>query len=995
MSKIRVYELAKELTKELGTQIEPKDVLARAGEVGLRLDNHLSQLDADAVSKVRKLFEQPRDGDMVEQRVAPTVIRRRRRTSGEEDAPAASQTGSTTPATAPATTSTPVRRRAEPSQVPSEPMTVVLPPSPAVPEPEPAPEPIATVVDEVAQQPPIGPFEPELDTSSPSTTSTQRLDVEGSAPAPAEPSITSADLASVAQTVVVQPEVVQEPAEPEVAPEPPRNVEPLRLVTELPPPPTPSTVPGRSDVDVIRRRPDPRRTALRVDPQGRPTETRAVVVAPPPPGFQPPRPPPGSSSGAVGQSPGGRGGYGAEPYRPTQGMPGGGGPTERFARPAPPAAPPPPPLTPSLGKDLETRKGVPKKRGKRIVEQKGWNLRLAVDEDFGTSARRGGGSKKAAKRPKPQKTQITVPKAAKRVVKLEDVISVSELAQQMSVKAGEVIKSLMKMGVMATVNQVLDVDTATLIAEEFSFTVENRGFDLTDYVPDQESNDEDLEPRPPVVTIMGHVDHGKTSLLDYIRKTKVAAGEAGGITQHIGAYMVEGTNGRVTFLDTPGHEAFTAMRARGADVTDIVILVVAADDGVMPQTAEAISHAREAEVPIIVAVNKIDKPNARLDMVLNQLAERGLTPEDWGGDTIVCKVSAHTGEGIDQLIEMLALQSDVLELKANYKRPARGVVIESQLDKGRGPVATVLINDGVLKVGDYVVSGTAFGRVRALNDFAGRRIQSAGPAEPVEVLGLSGVANASEPLYVVEDEKKARTIVNHRQMKEREKQLVRPVRASLQDLFQQIQAGETEQLKIILKADVQGSVEALTAALKEIHHADVEVKIIHEGVGGITDSDVNLASASNAIVIGFNVRTEASARAIADQEGVTIKIYNVIYDVLDDVKKGMEGLLEPTIEEKDLGRAEIREVFSTPKAGNIAGCMVLKGSVKRGGLARLYRDNIRIWEGKIGSLRRFKNDAREVQEGFECGIGLDGYNDIKIGDIIETFERIEVAQRIN
>ncbi|NUN14513.1 MAG: translation initiation factor IF-2, partial [Myxococcales bacterium] len=542
---------------------------------------------------------------------------------------------------------------------------------------------------------------------------------------------------------------------------------------------------------------------------------------------------------------------------------------------------------------------------------------------------------------------------------------------------------------------VLDVDTATLIAEEFSFTVENRGFDLTDYVPDQESTDEDLEPRPPVVTIMGHVDHGKTSLLDYIRKTKVAAGEAGGITQHIGAYMVEGNNGRVTFLDTPGHEAFTAMRARGADVTDIVILVVAADDGVMPQTTEAISHAREAGVPIIVAINKIDKPNARLDMVLNQLAERGLTPEEWGGDTIVCKVSAHTGAGIDQLIEMLALQSDVLELKANYRRPARGVVIESQLDKGRGPVATVLINDGVLKVGDYVVSGTAFGRVRALNDFAGRRIQSAGPAEPVEVLGLSGVANASEPLYVVEDEKKARTIVNHRQMKEREKQLVRPVRASLQDLFQQIQAGETEQLKIILKADVQGSVEALTAALKEIHHADVELKIIHEGVGGITDSDINLASASNAIVIGFNVRTEASAKAIADQEGVNIKIYNVIYDVLDDVKKGMEGLLEPTIEEKDLGRAEIREVFSTPKAGNIAGCMVLSGSVRRGGLARLYRDNVRIWEGKIGSLRRFKNDAREVQEGYECGIGLDGYNDIKVGDIIETFERIEVAQRIN
>ncbi|MFO0748850.1 MAG: translation initiation factor IF-2 [Myxococcota bacterium] len=590
-------------------------------------------------------------------------------------------------------------------------------------------------------------------------------------------------------------------------------------------------------------------------------------------------------------------------------------------------------------------------------------------------------------------------KAAARTIKLEDTITVAELASQLSVKASEIIKTLMQLGEMVTVNHVLDMDTVQLLAQDYNFKVENVAFDIENYIPKTEAVDDKVVTRDPVVTVMGHVDHGKTSLLDQIRKTRVAAGEAGGITQHIGAYkvpvVVNGEKRHVIFLDTPGHAAFTQMRARGAQVTDVVILVVAADDGVMPQTIEAINHAKAAGVPLVVAVNKIDKAEARPDVVRQQLTQYGVVSDEWGGDAQFINVSAKTGMGIDKLLESVCLQSDILELKAIENRPAKGVVIEAELSKGRGPVATVLVQEGTLEKGDIVVAGKSMGRVRALIDDRGMQLAKVGPSTPVEVLGLDSVPMASERFFVVKDERDAKAIVDHIDQKERKARLAdERKKVSLDDLFEQMKAGEVKTLNLVIKSDVQGSLEALRTAFSKLKHPELEVRIIHDAVGAISEHDVYLASASSAIIIGFNVRPEKNAKALAEQEKVDIKLYSVIYAAVDDVRSAMEGMLKPHIEEKFLGKAAVREVFSIPKIGAIAGVAVLQGKLTRGQKARLIRDSRVIIETKLDSLRRFKEAVNEVERGFECGVHLENYNDVKVGDEIECFELVEIAQKL-
>ncbi len=594
-----------------------------------------------------------------------------------------------------------------------------------------------------------------------------------------------------------------------------------------------------------------------------------------------------------------------------------------------------------------------------------------------------------------RKTEITTPKASKRVVRITEGVTVGDLGRSMGVKAGDLIKKLMELGQMATLNQVLDVDTATLLAGEFGYSVENVSFDAESAIeeaPEEAVVGESL-PRPPVVTVMGHVDHGKTSLLDAIRHTNVTAREFGGITQHIGAYTVEANGRKIAFVDTPGHEAFTAMRARGAKVTDIVVLVVAANEGVMPQTQEAINHARAAKVPIIVAINKIDLPDANIDNVKQRLTQVGLVPEDYGGDTIIVPVSARTGQGIDKLLEMILLQADVMELKANPARAARGTIIESQLDRGRGPVATVLIQEGTLHQGDPFVSGISYGRVRAMQDHLGQRLTEAGPSTPVEIFGLSSVPEPGTVFTAVVEESKARQVAEYRRSKQREGELTKTSRISLEDLSQRLAAGEVKELKVILKGDVQGSVEALADALSRLSTEEVKLEVIHGSAGAISETDVTLASASKAVIIGFNIRPEAKAASLAEKEGVEIRLYTIIYEAINDMREAMEGLLAPTYREKALGRAEVRKIFSVPGA-TVAGCMVVDGKIVRSARARLVRDGRPVWEGKLATLKRFKDDVREVAQGYECGIALENFNDVKPDDIIEAFEMEAILRKL-
>ncbi|MFW6051981.1 MAG: translation initiation factor IF-2, partial [Myxococcota bacterium] len=609
------------------------------------------------------------------------------------------------------------------------------------------------------------------------------------------------------------------------------------------------------------------------------------------------------------------------------------------------------------------------------------------------------GKKKMAPGKKGKQTEITVPSAQKRVIRIEDQVQLQTLAQRMSLKATEVLMKLMQLGMSGVhINSTLDVDTAKILASEFGYEIENVARSEEEIVGDARGEFEDLETdrvqRSPVVTVMGHVDHGKTSLLDRIRKADVVSGEAGGITQHIGAYRVETGEGAVVFLDTPGHEAFTAMRARGAQATDVVVLVVAADDGVMPQTREAVSHAKAAGVPIVVAVNKIDKPDAQADRVKTELAAEGLQPEEWGGDTIFVECSAITGQGVDKLLENVLLQSEILDLKANPSIPAQGIVLEAYLDRGRGPVANVLIRDGHLETGDFVVAGSAWGRVRAMSDDRGNQVKDAGPATPVEILGLSDVPAAGDVLYKVTDQKKAQEVAGTHRQAMGEKSAAPLAARGLDQIQALMQTGDVEELRLVLKADVQGSVEALGKSLSDLSTDKVKLNIIHTGVGAISENDVMLATASDAIIVGFNVRPQGQASSMAKKENVEIRTYGVIYDVIDDIKKAMAGLLAPRLVEKDLGKAEVRQTFSIPKVGTVAGCFVTEGKVQRSGKARLVRDGIQVWQGSIASLKRFKEDAREVAAGYECGISLQGYNDIKEKDVIEVYEVEEVAAEL-
>ncbi|WP_416310724.1 translation initiation factor IF-2 [Pseudomonas sp. W03] len=621
-------------------------------------------------------------------------------------------------------------------------------------------------------------------------------------------------------------------------------------------------------------------------------------------------------------------------------------------------------------------------------------VRAGVDDEdsFG---RRGGGRGKAKLKKRNQHGFQSPTGPIVREVSIGETITVAELAQQMAVKGADVVKFMFKMGSPVTINQVLDQETAQLVAEEFGHKVklvsENA---LEEQLAESLKFEGEAVPRAPVVTVMGHVDHGKTSLLDYIRRAKVAAGEAGGITQHIGAYHVETDRGMVTFLDTPGHAAFTAMRARGAQATDIVILVVAADDGVMPQTQEAVQHAKAAGVPIVVAVNKIDKPDANPDNIKNGLAALDVIPEEWGGDAPFVHVSAKMGTGVDELLEAVLLQAEVLELKATPSAPGRGVVVESRLDKGRGPVATVLVQDGTLRQGDMVLVGVNYGRVRAMLDENGKPIKEAGPSIPVEILGLDGTPDAGDEMTVVADEKKAREVALFRQGKFREVKLARQQSAKLENIFESMGQDEKKTLNIVLKADVRGSLEALQGSLVGLGNDEVQVRVVGGGVGGITESDANLALASNAVLFGFNVRADAGARKIVESEGLDMRYYNVIYDIIEDVKKALTGMLGSDVRENILGIAEVRDVFRSPKFGAVAGCMVTEGLVHRNRPIRVLRDDVVIFEGELESLRRFKDDVAEVRAGMECGIGVKSYNDVRVGDKIEVFEKVEVARTL-
>jgi translation initiation factor IF-2 len=677
------------------------------------------------------------------------------------------------------------------------------------------------------------------------------------------------------------------------------------------------------------------------------------------------------------------------PTAPTGQRP-GGAPRSPERRPGPSVAPPAPVLD-AFAPPPDTSKPGARTIKKKKVVKKGVPDVAAEREMRGLRVPK---KRRALPGKEQRKTEITTPKASKRVVRITEGVTVGDLARNMGVKGAEIIKKLMDLGVMSTLNQVLDVDTATLVASEFGYSVENVAFDAESAIEEREETvPGEALPRPPVVTVMGHVDHGKTSLLDAIRHTNVTEGESGGITQHIGAYSVEINGRKISFVDTPGHEAFTAMRARGAKVTDIVVLVVAADEGVMPQTSEAINHAKAAGVPIIVALNKIDRPEANVDRVKQQLTEVGLIPEDYGGDTIVVPVSARTREGLERLLEMILLQADLMELKANPDRSARGTVVESQLDRGRGPVATVLIQEGTLRSGDPFVCGTTYGRVRAMLDHLGQRVTEAGPSMPVEIFGLSSVPEPGTAFIAVAEEAKARQVAEFRHSKIREGVLQKTSRVSLEELSERMAAGEVKELRVILKGDVNGSVEALADSLQRLSTNEVKLEQIHKSVGAISETDVTLASASGAIIIGFNVRPEPKAAQLAEKEGVDVRLYTIIYEVINDIREAMEGLLAPTYREKALGRAEVRKTFVV-QSNTIAGAMVLDGRMVRNSRARLVRDGRVMWEGRLASLRRFKEDAREVQAGYECGIGLENFGDIKPGDVIENFEMEAVLRKL-
>ena len=641
----------------------------------------------------------------------------------------------------------------------------------------------------------------------------------------------------------------------------------------------------------------------------------------------------------------------------------------------------------------EHRPKKKRKKGRKQVDQE--EVRSTIKETLADLRSGPGRGRSRRRRRDVEDEELGVEVEERKKIQVTEFASVAELAQQMDVKANEIIAVCFSLGLVVTINQRLDMEAIEFIADEFGYEVESieeYGADL--FEEEEEVDEAMLEPRAPVVTVMGHVDHGKTSLLDFIRQTTVVAGEVGGITQHIGAYEVETPAGRITFLDTPGHEAFTAMRARGAQLTDIVVLVVAADDKVMPQTIEAINHARAANVPIVVAISKIDLPDADIEGVKTQLSQRNVVVEDYGGDVVCVPISAKTGEGIDRLLELLVLQADMLELRADPTGFARGAVIEAQLDKGRGPVATVLVQRGILKEGDPFICGLQSGRVRALLDERGKRMEQVRPSQPAQVVGFSGVPQPGDTFYAVEDEKAARELSQKRRQIRREQDFAVRQTTSLSEVRTQIEEGEIEELPLVVKADTDGSMEAVSDSFHKLSTDEVQVKVIHQGVGGITETDVMLAQASSAIIIGFHVRPDRNAREAAEVAGVEIRLYDIIYEAVEDIRQGLEGLLKPEIREEILGTLEVRDTFRIPRAGTIAGCMVTEGEIHRGSSVRLVRDGVAVYDGRVASLRRFKDDVREVKEGFECGVGLENFQDIKIGDVIEVYERTEIARTL-
>ena len=832
---------------------------------------------------------------------------------------------------------------------------------------------------------------------SPSTSAPAPAPKPVAAPVAAAPA--PAPVAPRREVVVAPPPVVEAKAPPPEplkapAPEPPRPApEPRRVVVDMTPP-APKVAPAPVlPVPAAAAPVPPPAPVVEAAPPAPPpaaappvVQTKAPVVAPPPAPVETPRP---LSPAAAA--------FAAQPLRQIpQPVVTGSAATGQFIQ-LPGRTPPGVPKIEIKDRDEELRR-----MGRPPVGRDRFGRPLPGGGQPGQRPGQPGPwapkKKVAAAGKKSKKTEITTPAEHKRVVRMGDTIQVSDFAQKMGIKGKEIIKRLWALGMMGVnINHDIDHDTATLIANEFGYQIESTAFREDQVLAESQAEDapEDLVTRAPVVTIMGHVDHGKTSLLDAIRKANVAAGEAGGITQHIGAYKVHSERGDVVFLDTPGHEAFTAMRARGAQMTDIVVLVVAADDGPMPQTVEAINHAKEAQVPIVVAINKIDKPGANPDQIRNKLSEYGLVSEEWGGDTIFVNVSAKTKQGVDKLLEMLALQAEVLELKANPKKAAKGHVVEARLDRSRGPISTLLVEEGTLRVGDLVVAGEMSGKIRAMLNDKGQNITEAPPSTPVELLGLDGVPDAGEIFNVVVDEKDAKTLVEHRRESRKRKENTGPARVSLENILDKIRVGEVKEVKVVLKADVQGSAEAVSASLTNLSTPEVRVNVISSGVGGITESDVSLAKASSAIIIGFNVRPTGKTQPLAEQEGVEIKLYQVIYEAIDDVKKAMVGMLAPVLREKVVGRVEVRKIFNIPKAGTIAGSFVTEGKITRKSQVRLVRDSVVVFTGRIGSLRRMKDDASEVAAGYECGLTIENYNDVREGDIIEVFEVESIAPTLD
>ncbi|HOR32843.1 MAG TPA: translation initiation factor IF-2 [Syntrophales bacterium] len=872
MSKVRVYELAKEFG------IENKEFIARLKTLGIAVKSHSSTLEDSEVERVRREFAAKGEKEVVEKRVKSTVIRRRAVRLPAEEALEAEEAA----APAPGAPAEPAEQagKEERADKPEKEEKAGMPEKAAVP--------VKTAE--------TGIEEPQAAAAPP---------VSEKAPAkPEQPPKKEPDLSRQAQ-IIRRPE----PVGAKTSPRPPAAITPQ---TQIRKPAGPAPAPPRGQAAPSSGA-EARGAAAGADKKGK----KAVEVV------------------------------------------------------------------------MDSVAAKKKSMIKQVIDKKDKRVRLREIEE--EESPRWKGERKAVVRMK--KTEITTPKAIKRRIRISEAIRVGELAKQMSVRASDVINKLLGLGMMVTINQSIDVDAATLIAAEFGYQVEAVTAEYDELLQRVETEPRNLKPRAPVVTVMGHVDHGKTSLLDAIRQTNVIEGEAGGITQAIGAYHVHVKDRDIVFLDTPGHEAFTAMRARGARVTDIVVLVVAADDGVMEQTVEAINHSRSAGVPIIVAVNKIDKPNATPDRIKQELAQHNLMSEEWGGDALFADISAKKKIGIENLLELILLQADVLELKADPDRPARGIVIEAKLDKGRGPVATVLIQEGTLREGDAFSAKTEYGRVRAMIDDQGRRVKEAGPSMPVEVIGFSSVPQAGSEFIGVEDEKKAKNISEYWIRKEREKELAASSKITLEQLYQRIKEGAKE-LNVILKADVQGSLEALTEALHKLSTDEIKLKLIHSSTGAITETDVMLASASDAIILGFRVRPDARVVEIAEKEGVEIKLYDIIYNAINDVRAAMEGLLEPEFKEVVQGRAEVRETFRIVKVGTVAGCYVTDGKIPRSASVKLVRDGVVVYDGKIASLKRFKDDAKEVTAGMECGLGIEGYNDIRTGDVIEAYITEQIERKL-